>query len=180
MNEMMESVGEIQDILETNGYYTIDSRISEYANGLGLGEIGLDRDVSELSGGQRAKVLLAKVLLENPMILILDEPTNFLDENHINWLKNFLQNYSNAFILVSHDIPFLNSVVNVIYHVENAVLTRYTGDYENFQRMYALKKQQLEQAYEKQQKEIANLQDFVSEQSESRYSKYGAFTSEKA
>ncbi len=85
----------------------------------------------------------------------------FLDENHINWLKNFLQNYSNAFILVSHDIPFLNSVVNVIYHVENAVLTRYTGDYENFQRMYALKKQQLEQAYEKQQKEIANLQDFV-------------------
>ena len=161
MNEMMESVGEIQDILETNGYYTIDSRISEYANGLGLGEIGLDRDVSELSGGQRAKVLLAKVLLENPMILILDEPTNFLDENHINWLKNFLQNYSNAFILVSHDIPFLNSVVNVIYHVENAVLTRYTGDYENFQRMYTLKKQQLEQAYEKQQKEIADLQDFV-------------------
>lgn len=157
MNEMMESVGEIQDILETNGYYTIDSRISEYANGLGLGEIGLDRDVSELSGGQRAKVLLAKVLLENPMILILDEPTNFLDENHINWLKNFLQNYSNAFILVSHDIPFLNSVVNVIYHVENAVLTRYTGDYENFQRMYALKKQQLEQAYEKQQKEIENV-----------------------
>lgn len=161
MNEMMESVGEIQDILETNGYYTIDSRISEYANGLGLQEIGLEKDVSELSGGQRAKVLLAKLLLENPMILILDEPTNFLDENHIAWLKNFLQNYQNAFILVSHDIPFLNSVVNVIYHVENAVLTRYTGDYENFQRMYALKKRQLEQAYEKQQKEIAGLQDFV-------------------
>ncbi|MGN1480485.1 ABC-F family ATP-binding cassette domain-containing protein [Porcipelethomonas sp.] len=161
MDEMMQSVGEIQDILENNGYYTIDSRISEYANGLGLNEIGLDRDVSELSGGQRAKVLLAKVLLENPMILILDEPTNFLDENHINWLRNFLQNYSNAFILVSHDIPFLNSVVNVIYHVENAVLTRYTGDYENFQRMYELKKRQLEQAYEKQQKEIAGLEDFV-------------------
>lgn len=161
LNEMMEAVGEIQDILETNGYYTIDSRISEYANGLGLQEIGLERDVSELSGGQRAKVLLAKLLLENPMILILDEPTNFLDENHIFWLKNFLQNYHNAFILVSHDIPFLNSVVNVIYHVENAVLTRYTGDYENFERMHALKKQQLEQAYEKQQKEIAGLQDFV-------------------
>lgn len=161
MNELMESVGEIQDILEMNGYYTIDSRISEYANGLGLQEIGLDRDVSELSGGQRAKVLLTKVLLENPMILILDEPTNFLDENHIAWLKNFLQNYQNAFILVSHDIPFLNSVVNVIYHVENAVLTRYTGDYENFERMYALKKRQLEQAYEKQQKEIADLEEFV-------------------
>lgn len=161
MNELMESVGEIQDILETNGYYTIDSRISEYANGLGLQEIGLDRYVSELSGGQRAKVLLAKVLLENPMILILDEPTNFLDENHIEWLRNFLQEYQNAFILVSHDIPFLNSVVNVIYHVENASFTRYTGDYENFERMYALKKRQLEQAYEKQQKEIANLEEFV-------------------
>ena len=161
MNELMEDVGEIQSILEYSGYYTIDARISEYANGLGLGEIGLDRDVSELSGGQRAKVLLAKVLLENPMILILDEPTNFLDENHIAWLKNFLQNYENAFILVSHDIPFLNDVVNVIYHVENAVLTRYTGDYDNFVRMYELKKRQLEQAYEKQQKEIADLQDFV-------------------
>lgn len=161
MNTIMEDVGEIQEILDYSGYYTIDSKISEYANGLGLGEIGLDRDVSELSGGQRAKVLLAKVLLENPMILILDEPTNFLDENHIVWLKNFLQNYDNAFILVSHDIPFLNSVVNVIYHVENAVLTRYTGDYNDFMRMYELKKRQLEQAYEKQQKEIADLQDFV-------------------
>ena len=98
MNTIMEDVGEIQEILDYSGYYTIDSKISEYANGLGLGEIGLDRDVSELSGGQRAKVLLAKVLLENPMILILDEPTNFLDENHIAWLKNFLQKYDNAFI----------------------------------------------------------------------------------
>lgn len=161
MNDALEEVGEIQSILDYSGYYTIDTKISEYANGLGLGEIGLDRDVSELSGGQRAKVLLAKVLLENPMILILDEPTNFLDENHIAWLKNFLQNYENAFILVSHDIPFLNDVVNVIYHVENAVLTRYTGNYDDFKRMYELKKRQLEQAYEKQQKEIAGLQDFI-------------------
>lgn len=161
MNDIMEEVGEIQNILDYSGYYTIDAKISEYANGLGLGEIGLDRDVSELSGGQRAKVLLAKVLLENPMILILDEPTNFLDENHIAWLKMFLQDYENAFILVSHDVPFMNDVVNVIYHVENAVLTRYTGDYDNFVRMYELKKRQLEQAYEKQQKEIADLQDFI-------------------
>lgn len=161
MNQSLEDVGEIQNILEYSGYYTIDAKISEYANGLGLGEIGLDRDVTELSGGQRAKVLLAKVLLENPMILILDEPTNFLDENHIAWLKNFLQNYENAFILVSHDIAFLNDVVNVIYHVENAVLTRYTGNYDDYLRMYELKKRQIAQAYEKQQKEIADLQDFI-------------------
>ncbi len=159
--DMMEEVGEMQEILDSSGYYTIDTKISEYANGLGLGEIGLDRDVTELSGGQRAKVLLAKVLLENPMILILDEPTNFLDENHINWLTSFLQNYENAFILVSHDMPFLTKVTNVIYHLENTILTRYKGTYEDFLRMHDLKKQQLEQAFKKQQKKIADLEDFV-------------------
>lgn len=159
--DMMEEVGEMQEILDSSGYYTVDTKISEYANGLGLGEIGLDRDVSELSGGQRAKVLLAKVLLENPMILILDEPTNFLDENHINWLTGFLQDYENAFILVSHDIPFLTKVTNIIYHLENTVLTRYKGTYDDFLRMYELKKQQNEQAYKKQQKKIADLEEFV-------------------
>ncbi len=158
---LMEDVGEIQEILDYSGFYVLDSKIEEYANGLGLGEIGLERDVEELSGGQRAKVLLTKLLLENPMILILDEPTNFLDENHIAWLKNFLRNYDNAFILVSHDVEFLNDVVNVIYHIENAVLTRYTGNYHQFMEMHELKKRQTEQAYEKQQKEIAQLEDFV-------------------
>ena len=161
MTKMMEDVGEMQEILDSSGYYTIDTKISEYANGLGLGEIGLDKDVSELSGGQRAKVLLAKVLLENPMILILDEPTNFLDENHINWLTNFLQNYENSFILVSHDIPFLTNVTNVIYHLENTILTRYKGTYNDFLRMYDIQKQQVEQAYKKQQKKIADLEEFV-------------------
>jgi ATPase subunit of ABC transporter with duplicated ATPase domains len=161
INAMMDDVGEIQSMLEHNGYYIIDAKIEEVANGLGLGEIGLDRDVCDLSGGQRSKVLLTKLLLQNPMILILDEPTNFLDVNHIHWLKNYLKNYENSFILVSHDIPFLNEVVNVIYHVENAVITRYTGDYEQFKQMYELKKLQNHQAYEKQQKEIEKLEDFI-------------------
>ena len=78
------------------------------ANGLGLGSIGLDRDVSELSGGQRSKVLLTKLLLQNSSILLLDEPTNYLDVEHIEWLTRFLQNYEHAFILISHDIAFLN------------------------------------------------------------------------
>jgi ATPase subunit of ABC transporter with duplicated ATPase domains len=158
---MMEDVGEIQSSLEHNGFYTLDAKIEEIAYGLGLGEIGLDRDVADLSGGQRSKVLLTKLLLQNPMILIMDEPTNFLDVNHIEWLKKFLQNYENAFILVSHDISFLNAVVNVIYHVENAVLTRYTGTYDNFQQMYLLKKEQNQKAFDKQQKEIDRLEDFV-------------------
>ena len=161
MTQLLEEVGDIQDILDHSGFYTIDSKIEEYSNGLGLGEIGLDRDVSKLSGGQRTKVLLTKLLLQNPTILILDEPTNHLDENHIRWLTTFLQNYENAFMLVSHDVPFLNAVTNVIYHVENAVLTRYKGNYDDFMAMYELKKRQLEQAYEKQQKEIAHLEDFI-------------------
>ncbi|MEG1430384.1 MAG: ATP-binding cassette domain-containing protein, partial [Oscillospiraceae bacterium] len=142
LDALMEDVGEIQEILEGSGFYTLDAKIEEYAGGLGLGEIGLDRDVSELSGGQRAKVLLTKLLLEDPMILILDEPTNFLDENHITWLRRFLQNYENAFILVSHDTAFMGDVVNVIYHVENAALTRYTGTYDQFLELYELKKRQ--------------------------------------
>lgn len=161
MATLMEDAADIQDILEHSGFYTIDAKIEEFANGLGLGDIGLDREVTDLSGGQRSKVLLTKLLLENPMILILDEPTNHLDENHIAWLTRFLQNYENAFILVSHDITFLNNVCNVIYHVEDSVLTRYTGNYDDFMRMYEIKKNQLEAAYKKQQKEIADLEDFI-------------------
>lgn len=159
--KMMEDVGEIQDILEHNGFYMIDAKIEEIANGLGLGEIGLDKDVTDLSGGQRTKVLLTKLLLENPTILILDEPTNYLDVEHIEWLTRYLKNYENSFILVSHDVPFMNEVVNVIYHVENAELTRYVGDYYKFKELHELKKQQQAQAYEKQQKEVERLEDFI-------------------
>ncbi len=158
---MMADVGDIQDILEANSFYTLDAKIEEVASGLGLRDIGLDKDVSELSGGQRTKVLLTKLLLENPSILILDEPTNYLDVDHIHWLKNYLQNYENAFILVSHDIAFLNAVVNVIYHVESATLTRYTGTYERFQEMYAIRKRQEDAAYERQQQEIERMEDFI-------------------
>src|SRR5574344_1727611 len=117
MDKMMNAVGEIQTELEHAGFYSLDSKIEEFANGLGLGSIGLDKDVSELSGGQRSKVLLTKLLLQNSQILLLDEPTNYLDVEHIEWLTKFLQNYEHAFILISHDVPFLNNVCNVIYHL---------------------------------------------------------------
>ncbi|MEJ8553264.1 ABC-F family ATP-binding cassette domain-containing protein [Tepidibacter sp. Z1-5] len=158
---MLENVGTIQDILTNNDFYVIDAKIEEVAKGLGLTEIGLDKDVNDLSGGQRAKILLAKLLLEKPDILLLDEPTNHLDEQHIEWLKRYLQNYENAFILISHDIPFLNSVINLIYHMENQELNRYVGDYDNFMQIYEVKKRQLEAEYKRQQQEIAELEDFV-------------------
>lgn len=106
IDAMMADVGEIQDLLEHGSFYTIDTKIDEVANGLGLGEIGLDKDVSDLSGGQRTKILLTKLLLQNPTILILDEPTNYLDVEHIEWLKRYLKNYENSFILVSHEVSF--------------------------------------------------------------------------
>ena len=92
-------------------------------------------------------MLLAKLLLEKPDILLLDEPTNYLDESHIEWLKRYLLDYENAFILISHDIPFLNSVINIIYHMENQELNRYVGDYHKFLEVYEMKKAQLEAAY---------------------------------
>ena len=161
MDAMMEELGVIQDALTLHDFYVIDAKVEEVARALGLMELGLEHDVTDLSGGQRMKVLLAKLLLEKPDILLLDEPTNYLDVEHINWLKRYLQEYENAFILISHDIPFLNEVVNIIYHMENQELNRYVGDYDNFQKVYEVKKAQLEAAYRKQQQEISELKDFV-------------------
>lgn len=161
MMQMMEELGVIQDTLTMHDFYIIDTKVEEVGRALGLSDIGLDRDVTELSGGQRTKVLLGKLLLEKPDILLLDEPTNYLDAEHIEWLKRYLIDYENAFILISHDIPFLNSVVNLIYHMENQELNRYVGDYNKFLEVYEVKKAQLEAAYNRQQQEIRELEDFV-------------------
>ena len=161
LQQLMDEAGTLQDLLTTHDFYMIDAKVEEVGRALGLAEIGLDRDVTELSGGQRTKVLLGKLLLEKPDILLLDEPTNYLDAGHIEWLKRYLNDYENAFILISHDIPFLNSVVNLIYHMDHQELTRYVGNYDKFQEVYAVRQAQLQAAYEKQQKEIADLKDFV-------------------
>lgn len=161
MDAMMAEAGTIQDLLTMHDFYMIDAKVEEVARALGILDLGLDKDVTDLSGGQRTKVLMAKLLLEKPDILLLDEPTNYLDVEHIEWLKRYLNEYENAFILISHDIPFINSVVNLIYHMDNKQLNRYVGDYDKFMEVYEMKKSQLEAAYNKQQKEIADLKDFV-------------------
>ena len=161
MDEMMSEAGTLADVLNAHDFYMIDAKIDEVSRALGLYDLGLDRDVVDLSGGQRTKVLLAKLLLQKPDILLLDEPTNYLDVEHITWLQKYLQEYENAFILISHDIPFLNSVVNIIYHMDNSTLTRYVGDYDKFMEVYEVRKAQKEAAYNRQQKEIAELKDFV-------------------
>lgn len=161
MPDMIEELGVIQELLTMHDFYIIDSKVVEIAHALGLDDIGLDRDVTDLSGGQMTKLLLGKLLLEKPDILLLDEPTNYLDVQHIEWLKRYLNEYENAFILISHDIPFLNSVINIIYHMENQELNRYVGDYDKFLEVHEMKKTQLEAAYKRQQKEIVELEDFV-------------------
>lgn len=161
MTQLLEELGTIQDTLTLHDFYVIDAKVEEVARALGLLDLGLEHDVSDLSGGQRTKVLLAKLLLEKPDILLLDEPTNYLDEEHIVWLKRYLLEYENAFVLISHDIPFLNDVVNLIYHMENRKLNRYVGDYNHFQEVYAVQKSQIEAAYRRQQQEISELKDFV-------------------
>ncbi|MEG0721499.1 MAG: ABC-F family ATP-binding cassette domain-containing protein [Lachnospiraceae bacterium] len=161
LDVMMEELGTIQELLTAHDFYVIDSKVEEIGRALGLEEIGLDKDVMELSGGQRTKILLGKLLLEKPDILLLDEPTNYLDAEHIVWLTRYLQEYENAFILISHDILFLNSVVNLIYHMDNQELNRYVGDYDKFLEVYEVKKAQKEAAYHRQQQEIGELKDFV-------------------
>lgn len=148
---LLDQMGTIQEQLDIGDFYMIDVKVEDMAGGLGLSAIGLDRDVTSLSGGQRTKVLLAKLLLEKPNVLLLDEPTNYLDVEHIDWLTNYLKNYPYAFMLISHDTEFMNKIVDVIYHLEFSKLTRYTANYEKFLEMAGMNKAQHIDAYEKQQ-----------------------------
>lgn len=161
MTLLLDEMGEIQNDLEMKGFYLMDLKVDEVANALGLVELNMDKNIHECSGGQRTKVMLAKLLLEKPDILLLDEPTNYLDSEHILWLKKYLLDYENAFVLISHDLEFLNEVINIVYHVNNSRVERYVGNYEHFLEVYEVQKNQLEAAYKKQQQEVAKLKDFV-------------------
>lgn len=160
MNKTLNKIAAMQEVLDKNDFYSINSKIQATAAGLGFKEL-LDKEVSALSGGQRTKILLAKLLLEKPDILLLDEPTNHLDEEHIEWLKSYLISYKSAFILISHDNSFLNSVVNVVYHLEHKELTRYDGNYDYFVKLYDIRKQQRLIEYKEQQNEIEKLEDYI-------------------
>ena len=152
---------ELEAEFATMDGWEAESDAANLLNGLGIETELHYKLMKDLTGSEKVKVLLAQALFGNPDILLLDEPTNYLDVQHIEWLKRYLQEYENAFILISHDIPFLNSVINLIYHMENQRLDRYVGDYDKFQEVYSVKKAQLEAAYKRQQQEIAELEDFV-------------------
>lgn len=169
---LLEQMAEIQDQLDAGDFYSLDLKVDDAARGLGLDAIGLDRDVSALSGGQRTKVLLAKLLLEKPKVLLLDEPTNFLDVEHIRWLSSYLKEYPHAFILISHDTEFMNGVSNVIFHLEFSKMNRYTATYEKFLELAEITKNQHINAYEKQQDFIKKQEEFIAK-NKARYSTTG-------
>ena len=172
LEDLLEQMGKIQDKLEAGGFYNLDIKIEEASRGLGLDAIGLDRDVASLSGGQRTKVLLAKLLLEQPEVLLLDEPTNYLDVEHIRWLSSYLKEYPHAFLLISHDTEFMNGVVDIIFHLEFSKLTRYTATYDKFLELAEINKNQHINAYEKQKDFIKKQEDFIAK-NKARYSTSG-------
>lgn len=161
LDTVLERYSNLQMLLEQNDFYSIDAKIEEVAAGLGLTALGLDRDVINLSGGQRTKLILAKLLLQQPDVLLLDEPTNYLDTAHIDWLTNYLKAYPHAFMLISHDTAFMNAIVDIIYHLEHKQLTRYVGNYEQFEAAYELQKQQIHHQFQRQQEEIEKLETYV-------------------
>jgi ATPase subunit of ABC transporter with duplicated ATPase domains len=161
MERLLKRMGQLQDTLENSSCYSIDSHIENVAAGLGIKSLGMETPVQELSGGQRTKLLLGKLLLEAPDILILDEPTNYLDREHIEWLTDYLADYPGSFILVSHDTGFLNKVVNVIYYIEFTQMKRYPGNYEKFLQLSDQKRREYSLQYSRQQAEIARMEDFI-------------------
>ncbi|MCL1631771.1 ATP-binding cassette domain-containing protein [Sporolactobacillus sp. CPB3-1] len=159
--DFIDRYGKLQELLMTHDFYTIDAQIHEMADGLGLTAIGLDKDVSQLSGGQLTKLCLAKVLLEKPEVLLLDEPTNYLDVAHIDWLTQYLGVYPHAFIVISHDRSFLNNIAKFVYHLENQQLIRYVGNYQSYLAQHQARLQQQEIAFREQQKEIKKLETYI-------------------
>ncbi|WP_424526753.1 ABC-F family ATP-binding cassette domain-containing protein [Spiroplasma endosymbiont of Glossina fuscipes fuscipes] len=151
----------LQEHLDQNGFETIDKEIRSLVDGLGIDSTRLNAKLSELSGGQRGKVILAKLLLSENDFLLLDEPTNFLDLEQVEWLARFLQNYEKAFLVVSHDIDFINKVAKVIYAIENLTINRYVGNYQQYLVLSELKNDQYDKAQKGQERLIKKLETYV-------------------
>lgn len=161
VTKLLNKTGELYDYLYAQNFYAIDSEIEKVCAGLGITSFGLNTLVKTLSGGQRAKVILAKLLLENPDVMVLDEPTNFLDVNHIEWLKKFINSSDKAFIIVSHDVDFINAVVTHICDVDNCKISKYVGNLDKCLEIKQQKREHLEKNYINQQKEIKKLEDYI-------------------
>jgi ATPase subunit of ABC transporter with duplicated ATPase domains len=151
----------IQDELDNNNFYALQEKVGRLTDGLGFDKEQLEVPLHQLSSGQREKAYLAKMLLEERDVLIMDEPTNFLDQSQVSWLSEYLIAYPKAFLVVSHDQEFLRKIANVVFVLENQTLTRYKGNYDYFLSQHQLDKEQYEKNYEAQQRYIKKEETFI-------------------
>lgn len=160
-DKTMEELGRITARYEQNEGYAIEYKVKQVLNGLSLSESLWNNKVGDLSGGQMSRVALGKILLEEPELLILDEPTNHLDLNAIEWLEKMLKDYKNAVIVISHDIYFLDNVVNRIFEMEGKTLKTYNGNYSD----YTIQKEAYitgaVKAFDKEQDKIRKMEEFI-------------------
>lgn len=160
-DDLLEKAGRCQEILEANDFYGIQTKIDQVSTGLGIDALGSSRQVSECSGGQRSKIILAKLLLEQPDVLLLDEPTNYLDTEHIEWLIDWLNSFTGCFMVISHDYDFLERVTNTICDVAFGKITKYTGSFKAAVRQKEAKKAVQLKAYEKQRRQIEKDEAYI-------------------
>lgn len=157
----LQKAADLQDALERADFYGIDAKVDKIVYGLGLNAIGVENILGKLSDGQRAKVILAKLLLEEPDVLLLDEPTNFLDKEHVAWLSEYLSTFPNAFMVVSHDAMFLEKICNRVFDVEAGTIRSYHGNYKDFLRQKEFLREDYIRRYAAQQENIRRTEDFI-------------------
>lgn len=160
-DEIMEELGEVSERYERNEGYSIEYKIKQILNGLNIAENLWNLEIAKLSGGQASRVALAKILLEEPDLLILDEPTNHLDLSSIEWLEKILKDYGKALILISHDVYFLDNVTNRIFEIEGKRLKDYKGNYSDFLIQKEAYLSGEIKAYEKEQEKIKKMEEFI-------------------
>lgn len=161
IDSISHEYAELSSYFEARDGYRMDVKIKQVLNGMGFGSTPTDRVISTLSGGEKTRLALAKLLLEEPNLLILDEPTNHLDFETLMWLEDYLKGYKGAIIIVSHDRYFLNKVCTRICEIEQGRLTSYRGDYSSYLVQKKMNSERQLKEYEAQQKEIAKLEDYV-------------------
>lgn len=158
---LMDDYAKMSEEFKEKGGYAYEAKIRGILHGLGFSQEYYVQPVSILSGGQKTRLALAKLLLEMPELLILDEPTNYLDIESLSWLEGYLKSYTGAVLIVSHDRYFLDSLVNIIYEIEETKATRYTGNYSKYLEEKANRLDLMIKKYEKQQTEISKMESFI-------------------
>lgn len=161
LQSLMKEYDSLQHLYKENGGYQYEADIRSVLHGLGFADYDYSTKISVLSGGQKTRLALGKLLLKKPDLLILDEPTNHLDMETLNWLEQYLQHYNGAVLIVSHDRYFLDRVVNTVYEISRTVCTKYVGNYSAYLKQKAEAYERELKQFEKQQEEIARMKDFI-------------------